>query len=86
MTDKPKAHARRIGLRTYSKRPSYRPANTKLTNDDAKEIRLRYSAGEAGKRLAREFRISTGDVCNIVRGNRFKDAGGPLTFRRKRGN
>jgi hypothetical protein len=42
-------------------------------------IRTRYAAGEPSTRLAAEYGMARGTIGNIVRGERWRSVGGPIT-------
>ncbi len=47
--------------------------NSKLSNDDAAEIRCRREAGERGADLAREFKVSQVVICDIYKGRTWRN-------------
>lgn len=50
----------------------------KLTAEMVRELRERHAAGAMQKTLASQYGISTGEASMIVRGLRWKSAGGPI--------
>lgn len=54
-----------------------------LSNEQARAIRLRVSAGDSQQRLAVEFDVSAGVVSHIVSGRTYRDAGGPARGRKR---
>jgi len=59
--------------------PGERNSLAKLTNEQARLIRVRYSGGGGLQReLALEFSVSQRTVSDLVRGRTYQDAGGPL--------
>jgi DNA invertase Pin-like site-specific DNA recombinase len=52
----------------------------KLTNDQAADIRCRYAAGlDSQRALARAFGVHHNTIQQIVAGDSYRGAGGPLT-------
>lgn len=56
---------------------------TKLTPEDVEKMRVRRFHGASQKDLARDFNITDGQVSMIVRGLRWRDAGGPIETERR---
>jgi hypothetical protein len=65
MSAKMKAHMSRPEIKAKYSRPGASNPNSKLTNAQAAEIRLRLQQGETQKVLAEEFGISQSSVSNI---------------------
>ncbi len=61
-----KAHAAHAG--SYPKKKL-----RKLTNDQAREIRIRFDGGESARVLAKAFAVVHGTINNIVYGRTYKD-------------
>jgi len=65
--------------RLIQQQPGERNSLAKLTNEQARLIRVRYSGGGGLQReLALEFSVSQRTVSDLVRGRTYQDAGGPL--------
>lgn len=64
-------------------RGEQRPLAT-LTEVDVVEIRRRFASGECQADLAREFEVAPVTLFRIVRGERWKYAGGPIQPKRGR--
>src|ERR1017187_2812252 len=52
-----------------------------LTEKQVIEIRVRYAAGEPSTLLAAEYGVSRATIGNIVRGERWRHVGGPITIK-----
>lgn len=50
-----------------------RPSRRKCSDDQVRELRQRFKAGETALALAREFELAKGSVNNIVYGRSYKD-------------
>ena len=50
----------------------------KLTNDQARLIRVRYADGDLLRELSAAFGVSEGQISLLVRGLSYQDAGGPV--------
>lgn len=59
---------------------------TRLNVADIVQIRERYAANEPASELASEFGITQSSVNGIAAGRRWREAGGPLTGRRRLGS
>lgn len=57
---------------------------TSLTNVQVQSMRERYKRGESAFLLAKEYKTDHSNIRRICRGERFVNAGGPLTKRRKK--
>jgi len=55
----------------------------KLTDEQARELRERRKAGANERNLAADFGISQSEVSKIVRGLRWRRAGGPIQRKRR---
>jgi len=58
----------------------------RFTNEQVVTIRRRYASGASQLTLARDYRVTNGLISQIVRGLRYRDAGGPISTKRERYN
>jgi hypothetical protein len=59
--------------------PTSEDNRSKLTAEDAREIRERYAAGDIGyAELAEEYPVTAGAIYCVVNGAVFADAGGSI--------
>jgi len=59
--------------------PTRENNRNKLTAQDAREIRERYAAGGVSYAdLAEQYPLTVADICRVVNGEVFADAGGPI--------
>lgn len=56
----------------------------RLTDVQARQLRLSYAAGESSEALSRLYHISAGAVIQVASGKRYRSAGGPFTSRKPR--
>jgi hypothetical protein len=56
----------------------------RLTDVQARQLRLSYAAGEASEALSRRYHISAGAVIQVASGKRYRSAGAPITRRKPR--
>jgi hypothetical protein len=59
--------------------------NKQLTDEEARTIRDLYADDVTQAALALEYSVSPGTISNVVRGNTYPDAGGPIVEGKPRG-
>lgn len=69
---------RRSNVADMVARGRNRNGSSRLTADDVRAIRTRRALGARQKDLAEQFGVSDGQISMIVRGVRWKSAGGPI--------
>jgi hypothetical protein len=58
---------------------------SKLTAQDAREIRERYATGDITyAEVAEDYPVTDTNICHVVHGLQFADAGGPIRGARER--
>jgi hypothetical protein len=50
-----------------------RPYNAKLTEEDVREIRLRYTNGESGYEISKDYEVSNVTIYDIIKGRKYSD-------------
>lgn len=58
----------------------------RFTDEQIVTIRRRYRHGASQLALARDYRVTNGLISQIVRGIRYRNAGGPISTKRERYN
>ena len=50
-----------------------RPTNAKLNSEEVREIRSRYSKGESGYAICKDYGVSNVTIYDIVKGRKYSD-------------